>query len=48
MPRHSNPAAILAIILISYFMILVDNSVIFSGWREVADAALAWLRKQGL
>jgi hypothetical protein len=33
MPRNSKPAAVLAIILISYFMILLDNSVIFTGCR---------------
>jgi EmrB/QacA subfamily drug resistance transporter len=30
-PRSATPAAILAIVLISYFMILLDNSVIFTG-----------------
>jgi hypothetical protein len=39
MPRTSSPAAVLAIILISYFMILLDNSVLIvpsrrgTGWR---------------
>ena len=30
MPRAGNPVAILAIILISYFMILLDSLVIFT------------------
>jgi MFS family permease len=34
-PRNSKPAAILAIILISYFMILLDNSVIFTGLPSI-------------
>jgi hypothetical protein len=32
-----NPAAILAIILISYFMIVLDNSVIFTGLPSIRD-----------
>jgi EmrB/QacA subfamily drug resistance transporter len=35
MPRSSNPVAILAIVLISYFMILLDNSVIFTGLPSI-------------
>ena len=31
----ATPAAILAIILISYFMILLDNSVIFTGLPSI-------------
>lgn len=42
MPRNSNPAAILAIILVSYFMILLDNSVIFTGLPSIrADLRLS-------
>jgi EmrB/QacA subfamily drug resistance transporter len=45
-----NPAAILAIILISYFMILLDNSVIFTGLPSIRDgldltpSALSWVQ----
>jgi hypothetical protein len=38
MPRTSSPAAVLAIILISYFMILLDNSVIFTGLPSMRAA----------
>ena len=47
-PAH--PAAILAIILISYFMILLDNSVIFTGIPSIQaglglnQAALSWVQ----
>ena len=42
MPRTSSPAAVLAIILISYFMILLDNSVIFTGLPSIrADLELS-------
>lgn len=34
--RSVNPTAILAVILISYFMILMDNSVIFTGLPSIA------------
>ena len=50
MPRNSKPAAILAIILISYFMILLDNSVIFTGLPsiradlELSPTALSWVQ----
>jgi hypothetical protein len=50
MPRNSNPAAILAIILISYFMILLDNSVIFTGLPsiraglELTPTELSWVQ----
>ena len=49
-PRNSNPAAILAIILISYFMILLDNSVIFTGLPsiradlELSPTGLSWVQ----
>ena len=45
-----NPTAILAIILISYFMILLDNSVIFTGLPSIRDgldltpSALSWVQ----
>jgi MFS family permease len=50
MPRNSNPAAILAIILISYFMILLDNSVIFTGLPSIragldlSPTGLSWVQ----
>ena len=50
MPRNSNPAAILAIILISYFMILLDNSVIFTGLPSIrtgldlSTSELSWVQ----
>ena len=50
MTRHSSPAAILAIILISYFMILLDNSVIFTGLPSIragldlTPTALSWVQ----
>jgi EmrB/QacA subfamily drug resistance transporter len=41
-PRNSSPAAILTIILVSYFMILLDNSVIFTGLPSIrADLELS-------
>ena len=50
MPRNSKPAAILAIILVSYFMILLDNSVIFTGLPSIradlqlSPTALSWVQ----
>ena len=50
MPRNSNPAAILAIILVSYFMILLDNSVIFTGLPSIradlqmSPTELSWVQ----
>lgn len=50
MPRTSKPAAILAIILISYFVILLDNSVVFTGLPSIradlglSTAGLAWVQ----
>ena len=50
MPRNSRPAAILAIILISYFMILLDNSVIFTGLPSIragldlSPTGLSWVQ----
>jgi hypothetical protein len=47
-PKH--PRAILAIILVSYFLILLDNSVIFTGLPSIASAmgldagGLAWVQ----
>lgn len=47
-PAH--PRAILAIILVSYFLILLDNSVIFTGLPSIASAMgmspgeLAWVQ----
>ena len=47
-PAH--PRAILAIILVSYFLILLDNSVIFTGLPSIASAlhlgqnALSWVQ----
>jgi MFS family permease len=49
-PRNSSPAAILTIILVSYFMILLDNSVIFTGLPsiradlELSPTALSWVQ----
>jgi EmrB/QacA subfamily drug resistance transporter len=49
-PRTSSQAAILAIILISYFMILLDNSVIFTGLPSIRDdlelsaTGLSWVQ----
>jgi EmrB/QacA subfamily drug resistance transporter len=49
-PRNSSPAAILAIILISYFMILLDNSVIFTGLPSIREdlelsvTGLSWVQ----
>jgi MFS family permease len=49
-PLNSKPAPILAIILISYFMILLDNSVIFTGLPSVraglglTPTALSWVQ----
>jgi hypothetical protein len=49
-PRSRNTTAILAIILISYFMILLDNSVIFTALPSIRDgldltpAALSWVQ----
>jgi MFS family permease len=49
-PRNSSPAAILAIILISYFMILLDNSVIFTGLPSIRTdldlsvSGLSWVQ----
>jgi EmrB/QacA subfamily drug resistance transporter len=49
-PRNSKPAAILAIILVSYFMILLDNSVIFTGLPSIradlqlSPTALSWVQ----
>jgi EmrB/QacA subfamily drug resistance transporter len=49
-PRNSKPAAILAIILISYFMILLDNSVIFTGLPSIRTdldlsvSGLSWVQ----
>jgi EmrB/QacA subfamily drug resistance transporter len=50
MPPTSKPAATLAIILISYFMILLDNSVIFTGLPSIragldlSPTALSWVQ----
>ncbi|WP_291764090.1 MFS transporter [Cellulomonas sp. 73-145] len=49
-PRPVHPAAILAIVLISYFMILLDNSVIFTGIPSIQaglhldTATLSWVQ----
>jgi EmrB/QacA subfamily drug resistance transporter len=49
-PGAASPAAILAIILISYFMILLDNSVIFTGLPSIragldlSPATLSWVQ----
>jgi EmrB/QacA subfamily drug resistance transporter len=49
-PRTSKPAAILAIILVSYFMILLDASVIFTGLPSIragldlTPTALSWVQ----
>lgn len=48
--RRANPTAILAIVLISYFMILLDNSVIFTGLPSIraeldlTHTALSWVQ----
>lgn len=48
--RSAGPAAILAIVLISYFMILLDNSVVFTGLPSIragldlGPAALSWVQ----
>ena len=50
MPRKSSPAAILAIILISYFMILLDNSVVCTGLPSIRTdlrlsvSGLSWVQ----
>ena len=50
MPRTSKPAAILAIVLISYFVMLLDNSVVFTGLPSIradlglSTAGLAWVQ----
>jgi EmrB/QacA subfamily drug resistance transporter len=50
MPRTSSQAAVLAIILISYFMILLDNSVIFTGLPSIREdldlsaTGLSWVQ----
>jgi EmrB/QacA subfamily drug resistance transporter len=49
-PRTSKPAAILAIILVSYFMILLDNTVMFTGLPSIragldlTPTALSWVQ----
>src|SRR4051812_18475108 len=49
-PRNSKPGAILAIILISYFMILLDNSVISTGLPSIragldlSPTGLSWVQ----
>jgi EmrB/QacA subfamily drug resistance transporter len=49
-PRNRKPAAILAIVLISYFMILLDNSVIFTGLPSIRSdfnlsvSGLSWVQ----
>jgi EmrB/QacA subfamily drug resistance transporter len=49
-PRKRSPAAILTIILVSYFMILLDNSVIFTGLPsiraglELSETELSWVQ----
>ncbi|MBT2225062.1 hypothetical protein [Nonomuraea sp. NEAU-A123] len=46
----ARPTAILAIILIGYFMILLDNSVIFTGLPSIradldlSPATLSWVQ----
>ncbi|WP_260850565.1 MFS transporter [Rhodococcus sp. WB9] len=46
----ATPAALLGIILASYFMVLLDNSVIFTGLPsirsglELSPAALSWVQ----
>lgn len=46
----AKPAAILAIVLVSYFMVLLDNSVIFTGLPSIrsgldlSPAALSWVQ----
>ena len=45
-----NPTAILAIVLISYFMIMLDNSVVFTGLPSIragldlASTTLSWVQ----
>ncbi len=49
-PTAATPAAILAIVLISYFMVLLDNSVIFTGLPSIragldlSPTALSWVQ----
>lgn len=49
-PGPEHPRAILAIILVSYFLILLDNSVIFTGLPSIASAldlgpaGLSWVQ----
>jgi EmrB/QacA subfamily drug resistance transporter len=49
-PRTSSQVAVLAIILTSYFMILLDNSVVFTGLPsiredlELSGTALSWVQ----
>lgn len=46
----SHPTAILAIVLVSYFMIVLDNSIIFTGLPEIqrsmglSSSALSWVQ----
>ena len=48
--RAGSPTAILAVILVSYFMVLMDNSVIFTGLPSIRDdldlspTALSWVQ----
>ena len=48
--RRANPAAILAVVLISYFMILLDNSIIFTALPSIESSmgltasGLAWVQ----
>lgn len=48
--RRSRPGAVLAIVLISYFMILLDNSVIFTGLSSIragldlTPTGLSWVQ----
>jgi EmrB/QacA subfamily drug resistance transporter len=50
MPRTSSQVAVLAVILISYFMILLDNSVVFTGLPSIREdldlspAGLSWVQ----
>lgn len=47
---RAHPTAILAIILVSYFMILLDNSIIFTGLPTIGEAmdlspvGLSWVQ----
>lgn len=49
-PRVGHSAMILAIVLISYFMIVLDNSIIFTGLPQIeagmglSSSALAWVQ----